>query len=110
MSTPREPTVMDRSTDEVIVRVDNLHKHFGKLHVLRGISLQVRKGEVVVLIGPSGSGKSTFLRCLNRLEDPSAGHIFVGNLEITAKGVDVVHVRKGMGMVFQHFNLFPHMT
>lgn len=95
---------------DVLVRVEGLHKHYGGLHVLRGIDLTVSRGEVVVLIGPSGSGKSTFLRCLNRLEEPSAGRIVVDGAEITARGVDLPKVRRNIGMVFQHFNLFPHMT
>lgn len=93
-----------------IIRVENLHKRFGSLHVLRGIDMEVSRGEVVVLIGPSGSGKSTFLRCLNRLEEPSAGRILVDGLEITGPKVDLPRVRRNIGMVFQHFNLFPHMT
>jgi polar amino acid transport system ATP-binding protein len=95
---------------EVIIRVEDLHKHFGGLHVLRGINIEVSRGEVVVLIGPSGSGKSTFLRCLNRLEQPSAGRIFMDDIEITGPKVDVARMRRNIGMVFQHFNLFPHMT
>jgi polar amino acid transport system ATP-binding protein len=95
---------------EPIVRVEGLHKHFGTLHVLRGVSLTVTRGEVVVIIGPSGSGKSTFLRCLNRLEEPSGGRIFLGDVEITGPGVNLPRVRRDIGMVFQHFNLFPHMT
>jgi polar amino acid transport system ATP-binding protein len=93
-----------------ILRVEELHKHFGTLDVLRGISLEVFRGQVVVLIGPSGSGKSTFLKCLNRLEEPSAGRIFLEDLEVTGPSVDLPRLRRRMGMVFQHFNLFPHMT
>jgi polar amino acid transport system ATP-binding protein len=78
--------------------------------VLRGIDLTVRRGEVVVLIGPSGSGKSSLLRCLNRLEDPSAGHIYIDGVDIAAPGVKLPAIRRNIGMVFQHFNLFPHMT
>ena len=95
---------------DVIMRVENLQKHFGPLHVLRGISMEVRRGEVVVIIGPSGSGKSTFLRCLNRLEEPSAGRIVVDDLEITGPRVNLPGIRRDIGMVFQHFILFPHMT
>ena len=100
-------------TDNTIIRVSGLKKNFGKLKVLRGIDGHIEKGEVVVIIGPSGSGKSTFLRCLNLLEEPSAGHIWFDGVEITDKkerkngGLDA-H-RRDMGMVFQHFNLFPHM-
>jgi polar amino acid transport system ATP-binding protein len=93
-----------------LVRVVGLHKHYGDLHVLRGVDLEVRRGEVVVLIGPSGSGKSSLLRCLNRLETPSQGHIFINGVDITRPGINLPTVRRNIGMVFQHFNLFPHMT
>jgi ABC-type polar amino acid transport system ATPase subunit len=96
--------------DDILLRVEGLHKHYGALHVLRGIDLVVRRGEVVVLIGPSGSGKSSLLRCLNRLEDPSSGHIFIDGVDLAAPGVDLPRIRRNIGMVFQHFNLFPHMT
>lgn len=96
-------------TDQVI-RVENLHKSFGDLHVLKGVNEHVNKGEVVCVIGPSGSGKSTFLRCLNLLEVPEEGKIFLDDVEITAKGVDIDAHRQKMGMVFQQFNVFPHMT
>jgi polar amino acid transport system ATP-binding protein len=96
--------------DDVLLKVEGLHKHYGTLHVLRGIDLVVRRGEVVVLIGPSGSGKSSLLRCLNRLEDPSSGHIFIDGVDLAAPGVDLPRIRRNIGMVFQHFNLFPHMT
>jgi polar amino acid transport system ATP-binding protein len=92
------------------VEVRGLHKHFGSLHVLRGVDLCMTAGEVVCLIGPSGSGKSTLLRCINRLEEPSAGRIFVEGAEITARGAKVHELRQRIGMVFQHFNLFPHFT
>ena len=93
-----------------MIRVRNLHKSFGKLAVLQGIDLDVSRGEVVALIGPSGSGKSTLLRCINLLEQPTAGSIVVDGQEITAPGFDVNRLRQRVGMVFQHFNLFPHMT
>jgi polar amino acid transport system ATP-binding protein len=93
-----------------VLRVEGLHKRFGGLHVLRGVDLEVQRGQVVVLIGPSGSGKSTFLKCLNRLEEPSAGRIFLDGVAITGPAVDLPRVRRRMGMVFQQFNLFPHMT
>jgi ABC-type polar amino acid transport system ATPase subunit len=93
-----------------ILRVEGLHKHFGRSHVLRGIDLTVTRGEVLVIIGPSGSGKSTFLRCLNRLEEPSAGHIFFEGHDILRRETDLPQIRRRIGMVFQHFNLFPHMT
>jgi ABC-type polar amino acid transport system ATPase subunit len=97
-------------TEEILLRVEALHKHYGNLHVLRGIDLTVDRGSVVVLIGQSGSGKSTFLRCLNRLEEPSSGHIFIDGVEITAHRARLPLMRRNIGMVFQHFNLFPHMT
>ncbi|OTA41042.1 MAG: glutamine ABC transporter ATP-binding protein, partial [Symbiobacterium thermophilum] len=93
-----------------MIRIRNLRKSFGKLEVLRGIDLDVAKGEVVALIGPSGSGKSTLLRCVNLLEQPTAGSIAIDGQEITAPGFDVNRLRQRVGMVFQHFNLFPHMT
>jgi arginine/lysine/histidine transport system ATP-binding protein len=93
-----------------LIRTVDLHKSFGKLQVLKGISVSVDKGEVVVIVGPSGSGKSTFLRCLNLLERPSAGDIVFKGVSITAKAHDIDAQREKMGMVFQHFNLFPHMT
>jgi polar amino acid transport system ATP-binding protein len=95
---------------DVIIRVQDLHKHFGALHVLRGVNLEVVRGEVVVIIGPSGSGKSTFLRCLNRLEEPSRGRIWLEGRDITDAQVNLPQVRRQIGMVFQHFNLFPHRT
>jgi polar amino acid transport system ATP-binding protein len=96
--------------DDVLLRVEGLHKHYGALHVLRGIDLTVRRGEVVVVIGPSGSGKSSLLRCLNRLEDPSQGHIYIDGVDIARPRVNLPMIRRNIGMVFQHFNLFPHMT
>jgi polar amino acid transport system ATP-binding protein len=93
-----------------IIRVEDLHKHFGAIHVLRGVNLEVARGEVVVIIGPSGSGKSTFLRCLNRLEEPSRGRIWLEGTDITDRRVNLPRVRRQIGMVFQHFNLFPHRT
>jgi polar amino acid transport system ATP-binding protein len=95
---------------DVLLRVEGLHKHYGALHVLRGIDLTVRRGEVVVVIGPSGSGKSSLLRCLNRLEDPSQGHIYIDGVDIARPRVNLPMIRRNIGMVFQHFNLFPHMT
>lgn len=93
-----------------MIKVVNLHKKFGDLHVLKGVNLKLRKSEVLVLIGPSGSGKSTFLRCLNLLEETTSGEIFIEGVEITKPGVDVNKVRQKVGMVFQSFNLFPHLT
>ncbi len=93
-----------------MISVESLHKHFGELHVLRGIDTHIAKGEKVVIIGPSGSGKSTLLRCLNLLERPTGGKIFFDNIEITAPKCDANRIRRRMGMTFQHFNLFPHLT
>ena len=96
---------------EVLIRVEDLHKVFGdSLHALNGITTQIRRGEVVVVVGPSGSGKSTFLRSLNLLEVPSSGRIYFEDTDITDKKVDINKHRQKMGMVFQHFNLFPHKT
>jgi polar amino acid transport system ATP-binding protein len=97
-------------TDEVVVRIENLTKSFDDLQVLRGVDLDVHRGEVVVILGPSGSGKSTLLRCVNLLEVPTSGKIFFEDTEITAKNVDINAVRAKLGMVFQSFNLFPHLT
>jgi len=94
----------------ILVDVQDLHKHFGKLEVLKGIDMQIHESEVVCLIGPSGGGKSTLLRCINRLEQPTQGHIFVDGEEITAPKANLNEMRSEIGMVFQHFNLFPHMT
>ena len=98
------------SEDDVIVRIKDLHKSYGDLEVLRGIDIDVHRGEVVVVLGPSGSGKSTMLRCVNLLEKPTSGQIIFEGADITAKGVDINGVRAKLGMVFQKFNLFPHMT
>ncbi len=92
------------------VRVRNLYKSFGSLEVLKDINLTVEEGEVVVLIGPSGSGKSTLLRCLNRLEESTSGEIVVDGNEISDKSINISKVRENIGMVFQQFNLFPHLT
>ena len=97
-------------TTKPIIEVKDLKKSFGTLQVLKGINTEVQKGEVVVVIGPSGSGKSTFLRCLNLLETPTAGSIYVGGAEITDPKCDINLHRQKMGMVFQHFNLFNNMT
>jgi polar amino acid transport system ATP-binding protein len=94
----------------VAVRVENLDKSFGTLKVLQGISTEIRKGEVVAIIGPSGSGKSTFLRCMNLLEIPTAGKIYIDGIDITAPKTNIMKIRQNVGMVFQHFHLFPHMT
>lgn len=94
----------------MIFDIRNLHKSFGKMHVLNGISTTIRTGQKVAIIGPSGSGKSTFLRCLNRLEDPDSGDILFHGASVTAPNSDVDALRRRVGMVFQHFNLFPHKT
>ncbi len=97
--------------DNVIIRVEDLHKCFkGSIHALNGIDVEVKRGEVVVIIGPSGCGKSTFLRSLNLLEEPTSGHIFFEGTDIMDRKVDINLMRQKMGMVFQQFNLFPHMT
>lgn len=93
-----------------MIDISNLHKKFGKLHVLNGVNTHIEKGEVVVIIGPSGSGKSTFLRCLNLLEQPTDGNIIFEGSNITDKKVNIDILRQKMGMVFQQFNLFPHKT
>jgi len=95
---------------QILVDVQDLHKHFGKLEILKGIDMQIHESEVVCLIGPSGGGKSTLLRCINRLEQPTQGRIFVDGEEITAPKANLNEMRSEIGMVFQHFNLFPHMT
>lgn len=93
-----------------MIRIENLHKSFGDLEVLKGINEHISHGEVVVVIGPSGSGKSTFLRCLNLLETPTDGEIYIDDELINSPKADVNKIRQKMGMVFQHFNLFPHLT
>ena len=93
-----------------MIEVQNLQKSFGKIQVLRGINEHISRGEVVTVIGPSGGGKSTFLRCLNLLETPDCGKVFIDGVEITGKNVNIDVQRRKMGMVFQHFNVFPHLT
>ena len=92
------------------VQVKNLHKSYGSNEVLKGISLDVKPNEVVCMIGPSGSGKSTFLRCINKLEEPNSGHIYIDGYDIADPQVNINKVRENIGMVFQHFNLFPNMN
>ena len=91
-----------------MIRIENLYKRFGKLEVLKGIDINVEKGEIIAIIGPSGSGKSTFLRCINRLEEPTDGKIFIDGENILSKETNINKIREKVGMVFQHFNLFPH--
>lgn len=98
------------TTDNTLIKVENLIKNFGDIKVLKGIDTEIKRGEVVVIIGASGSGKSTFLRCLNRLEESSGGSIYFNDVDITDEKVNINLHRQKMGMVFQHFNLFPHMT
>ena len=93
-----------------MIKVENLHKSFGELEVLKGVSEHIKKGEVVTVIGASGSGKSTFLRCLNMLEEPESGSIIFEGVDITQEKVNIDQHRQKMGMIFQHFNVFPHMT
>lgn len=96
--------------DNVKIHVSHLQKNFGSLEVLKDISTDIHEGEVVVIIGPSGSGKSTFLRCMNKLEEITAGEVIVDGHNLTDKHIDINKVRENVGMVFQHFNLFPHMN
>lgn len=93
-----------------MINVENVSKNFGALNVLKDINMTINKGEKVAIIGPSGSGKSTLLRCMNLLETPTKGKIYIDNIEITDKATDIVQIRQKVGMVFQHFYLFPHMT
>lgn len=95
---------------DTMIKVKNLHKTFGTNQVLKGINTEIKKGEVVVVIGPSGSGKSTFLRCLNLLEEPTSGNIYFKGTDITDKKNDIYQMREKLGMVFQNFNLFPNLT
>ena len=95
--------------EEALIHVQGLGKSFGAVDVLKDISVDINKGDVVFVIGPSGSGKSTFLRCLNRLEEPTRGHIFFEGTDITDPKTNIDKHRQKMGMVFQQFNLFPHM-
>ncbi len=102
------PLVTDDETN--VIRIENLHKSFGEHEVLRGVNAEVKSGEVVCVIGPSGSGKSTLLRCINGLETITSGNIWLGGYNLSDEKVDLNEVRKHVGMVFQHFNLFPNMT
>ena len=101
---------MTTNNGDVLIKVEGLHKIYGDFHALNGIDEEIRKGEVVVIVGPSGSGKSTFLRSLNLLEVPDKGHIYFEGVDITDKSNDIFKMREKMGMVFQQFNLFPNMT
>ena len=101
---------MTTNQGDTLIKVEDLHKIFGELHAINGVSEEIKKGEAVVIVGPSGSGKSTFLRSLNLLEEPDRGHVYFEGVDITDKKVDINKHRQKMGMVFQHFNLFPHKT
>ena len=98
------------TTDNVLIKVENLQKAFGDVQVLKGVNAEIKKGDVMVVIGASGSGKSTFLRCLNLLEEPTGGSIYFEGVDITESSININVHRQKMGMVFQQFNLFPHMT
>ena len=93
-----------------MINIENLSKNFGNLKVLKNISTTINKGEIISIIGPSGSGKSTFLRCINKLEEPTEGHIYIDGMDLMDKNTDINKIRERVGMVFQHFNLFPNMT
>lgn len=93
-----------------MIKIEKLCKNYDKLEVLKGIDAQVNKGDIIAIIGPSGSGKSTFLRCVNKLEEPTSGHIYIKNQDIMSDNTDINLIRQKVGMVFQHFNLFPHKT
>lgn len=93
-----------------MIKIEKLYKNYDKLEVLKGIDAQVNKGDIIAIIGPSGSGKSTFLRCINKLEEPTSGHIYIKNQDIMSDNTDINLIRQKVGMVFQHFNLFPHKT
>ncbi|WP_275564595.1 amino acid ABC transporter ATP-binding protein [Mycolicibacterium crocinum] len=110
MTSPVPDSADTEPAGTVMIHIDGLKKSFGELVVLDGITTDIKQGEVVCVIGPSGSGKSTFLRCLNKLEDITAGKVVVGDFDLTDRKVDLDKVRQHIGMVFQHFNLFPHMT
>ncbi len=102
--------VATSAEDEDLIVIKNMHKWYGDFHVLKDINLTVKRGERIVVCGPSGSGKSTMIRCINRLEEHQKGHIFVDNIELTNDLKQIDAIRREVGMVFQHFNLFPHLT
>jgi general L-amino acid transport system ATP-binding protein len=104
------PVEFTKSIDKTIIKVAAMHKWYGAFHVLKGLNLEVKEGERIVICGPSGSGKSTFIRCINRLEEHQRGQIIVDDVELTDDVKQIDTVRKEVGMVFQHFNLFPHLT
>ena len=102
--------IADELREVEMIKIKNLKKRYGELEELKGISTEIKEGEVISVIGPSGSGKSTFLRCINRLEEPTSGKIWVNGKNIMENGVDINKIREEIGMVFQHFNLYPHKT
>jgi general L-amino acid transport system ATP-binding protein len=104
------PEPQDRTADDAIIRIEEMHKWFGQFHVLKNINLRVGRGERIVVCGPSGSGKSTLIRCINRLEEHQRGRILVDGIELTNDLKNIHAIRREVGMVFQHFNLFPHLT
>ncbi|MCS6843913.1 MAG: amino acid ABC transporter ATP-binding protein [Caldilineales bacterium] len=93
-----------------MIKIVDLHKHYGHVKALRGVNLEIQKGQVVVIIGPSGSGKSTLLRCINHLEKPTSGHVYIHGVDLESKRTNINQMRAEIGMVFQQFNLFPHLT
>ncbi len=103
-------TERQKKLGDKIIEIYDLHKHFGHVEAVNGVTMHVNRGEVVVIIGPSGSGKSTLLRCINHLETPTSGKVIIDGVDVTAKGVDINALRAEIGIVFQQFNLFPHLT
>ena len=103
-------TNTSKKTDEVAIQLNGVHKWYGQFHVLKDINLNVQRGERIVICGPSGSGKSTLIRCINRLEEHQQGDIIVDNIELTGNLKHIDAIRREVGMCFQHFNLFPHLT
>ena len=110
MNTESSPTTEQKLSDEVIIEIIDMHKWFGDFHVLQGINLTVHKKERIVICGPSGSGKSTLIRCINRLEEHQRGRVIVDGIELTDNIKNIEKIRAEVGMVFQHFNLFPHLN
>jgi polar amino acid transport system ATP-binding protein len=102
--------VNDNQPTDNMILIEDLHKYFGNIEAVKGVDLEVKRGEVVVIVGPSGSGKSTLLRCINHLEKPTSGHIWIDGTLVREKKSDINHIRAEVGMVFQQFNLFPHLT
>jgi general L-amino acid transport system ATP-binding protein len=103
-------TTQRELSDEIVIQLNEMHKWYGEFHVLKDINLEVKKGERIVICGPSGSGKSTMIRCINRLEEHQQGQIIVNGTELTSDVKNIEEVRREVGMCFQHFNLFPHLT